>query len=39
MSMLRAKRRDFGNVVGHLKGPSDLTSLADPRLDRSSTRR
>ena len=38
--MLKTKRRNFGNVVGHAKGVSDTTSLAawtseqfDPKLD------
>jgi L-lactate dehydrogenase (cytochrome) len=29
MSVLRAKRRHFGNVVGHVQGVSDNTSLAE----------
>jgi L-lactate dehydrogenase (cytochrome) len=28
MSILRAKRRDFGNVIGHLQGAQDLNSTA-----------
>ena len=40
IEMLRAKRRNFGNIVGHVKGVSDTTSLFswtaeqfDPQLD------
>jgi L-lactate dehydrogenase (cytochrome) len=40
LEMLRAKRRDFGNIVGHVKGISDPSSLSvwaaesfDPSLD------
>jgi L-lactate dehydrogenase (cytochrome) len=40
MEMLRTKRKNFGNVVGHAKGVSDTTSLSswtaeqfDPKLD------
>ncbi len=40
LGMLRAKRRDFGNVVGHVTGAEDMRSLAewsasqlDPTLD------
>lgn len=40
MAMLGARRRTFGNIVGHIDGISDLTSLSvwaaesfDPRLD------
>jgi L-lactate dehydrogenase (cytochrome) len=40
LGMLRARRRDFGNVVGHVRGADDLKSLAewsasqlDPTLD------
>jgi L-lactate dehydrogenase (cytochrome) len=29
MGMLGAKRRNFGNVVGHVKGVSGMTSLSD----------
>jgi L-lactate dehydrogenase (cytochrome) len=29
MEMLGTKRRDFGNIVGHVKGVEDMTSLAD----------
>jgi L-lactate dehydrogenase (cytochrome) len=39
MSMLRTKRRQFGNIVGHVKGVADMSSLSawtaqqfDPRL-------
>jgi len=39
-AMLRTKRRQFGNIVGHVKGVEDMTSLAewshsqlDPRLN------
>ena len=40
LGMLGAKRREFGNIVGHVKGVSDMSDLAswaseqfDPRLD------
>ena len=40
LEMLRAKRRDFGNIVGHVKGINDPSSLSawtaeqfDPSLD------
>jgi L-lactate dehydrogenase (cytochrome) len=40
MEMLRTRRKNFGNVVGHAKGVSDTTSLSswtaeqfDPKLD------
>lgn len=40
LEMLRAKRRDFGNIIGHVKGISDPSSLSvwaaesfDPSLD------
>lgn len=40
LEMLRAKRRDFGNIVGHVKGVSDMSNLGawtaeqfDPALD------
>lgn len=40
LEMLQTKNRNFGNIVGHAKGVSDLTSLStwaaesfDPRLD------
>ncbi len=40
IEMLSAQRRDFGNIVGHVKGVSDSTSLSswtaeqfDPQLD------
>ncbi|MTH99766.1 alpha-hydroxy acid oxidase [Roseibium sp. RKSG952] len=41
--MLQTKRRDFGNIVGHVQGVADMTSLSewtvsqfDPTLDWSS---
>ena len=43
LNMLQTKRREFGNIVGHVKGVEDMTSLAewtasqfDPTLDWSS---
>ena len=40
LEMLRAKRREFGNIVGHVEGISDATNLSawtaeqfDPSLD------
>jgi len=40
LSMLRTKRREFGNIVGHVKGVADMGSLSawtaqqfDPRLN------
>lgn len=46
LGMLGTKRRSFGNVVGHAKGVSDLSSLSswsaeqfDPRLDWDAVRR
>lgn len=42
-NMLQTKRREFGNIVGHVSGVDDMTSLAewtasqfDPQLDWSS---
>jgi len=29
LGMLRTKRRQFGNIVGHVKGVKDMSSLAD----------
>jgi L-lactate dehydrogenase (cytochrome) len=29
LQMLATKRREFGNIVGHVKGVEDMTSLAD----------
>lgn len=44
--MLRTRRRSFGNIIGHVGGVSDLTSIAawtaeqfDPRLDWNDVRR
>ena len=46
MGMLGTKRRQFGNIVGHVKGVSDMSSLAswtadqfDPRLDWDDVKR
>lgn len=46
MAMLRTKNRSFGNIVGHVSGISDLTSLAiwasesfDPRMDWDEVKR
>ncbi|KAF0676267.1 alpha-hydroxy acid oxidase [Profundibacterium mesophilum] len=46
MDMLRTKRRDFGNIVGHAKGVSNVNSLMawtaqqfDPQLDWEKVRR
>lgn len=43
LEMLKTKRRSFGNIVGHVKGVDDMTSLSewtakqfDPTLDWSS---
>ncbi|HRO61112.1 MAG TPA: alpha-hydroxy acid oxidase [Burkholderiaceae bacterium] len=29
LAMLRSQRRQFGNIVGHVKGVADMTSLSD----------
>jgi len=46
LEMLRTKRREFGNIVGHAKGVGDASSLMswtaeqfDPKLDWSKIRR
>lgn len=46
LGMLGAKRRHFGNIVGHVQGVSDMSSLAswtvdqfDPRLDWDDVKR